>query len=89
MAPTKIDLGPSIEIYNRTIRVRYDTVPEMMTAHSDTTNWGPCFAQFWRTGRTLFIKSRDTRLGDVASVQEDSDIQSLSDCEFPILFEPD
>ena len=89
MAPARLDLGPSIEVYNRTLRVRYDTVPDMMTAHNDTTNWGSLFAEYWRTSRTLFVKSKDTRMGDVASTQHDSDVQSLSDSEFPILSAPD
>lgn len=89
MASRKIDLGPSINIYNRTLQVRYANVSEMMTAHNDSTNWGSMFMNYWRESRTLFVKSKDTRLGDVASFQADSDVGSLSDSDFPILFAPD
>ena len=89
MSPARIDLGPSIDVYNRTLQVRYDTVPEMMTAHNDNTNWGSMFVDYWRDSRTLFVKSKDTRLGDVAHFQDDSDNGSLSDSEFPVLFAPD
>lgn len=82
-------MGPSIEVYNRTLQVRYESVPIMMSAHNDATNWGSMFMQYWRDSRTQFLKSKDTRMGDVASHQEDSDIGSLSDSEFPIICVPD
>ena len=89
MPPTRIALGASIEVYNRHLMVRYESVPDMMTAHNDTTNWGSMFTEYWRDSRTRFLKSRDTRMGDVASQQADSDVGSLSDSEFPIICAPD
>ena len=79
-----MNLGPSIDVYNRTLQVKFESVPEMMTHHNNNTNWGLSFVRFWQESRTRFDLSRDAALGDTPDHQSDSDFGSLSDNAFSI-----
>ena len=87
--PQKVNLGPSIDVYNRTLQVKFETVPEMMIHHNENTNWGSSFPRFWQESRTRFGMSRDAALGDTPDHQSDSDFGSLSDHAFSIARDSD
>ena len=83
--PQKVNLGPSIDVYNRTLRVKFVNIAEMMEHHNANTNWGTSLPRFWRDSRSRFTISRDAALGDTPDHESDSDFGSLSDHEFPIV----